>query len=150
MRLISLGLTIAMAFATAATLVLIVLGGTLGDALARYGEVGSAFSWAWNILRWPIAFGLVLALFAVIYTVAPDHARRSWRAIAPGSVVGAVLWLALSGLFALYTSFSNSYTKTYGTLATGIVLLLWLNYTAWAILYGAELNAQLERRRAGG
>ena len=56
------------------------------------------------------------------------------------------MWLALSGLFALYTSFSNSYTKTYGTLAGGIILLLWLNYSAWAILFGAELNAQLDRQ----
>ena len=56
------------------------------------------------------------------------------------------MWIVLSGLFALYTAFSNSYTKTYGTLAGGIVLLLWLNYTAWAILFGAELNAELDRQ----
>jgi membrane protein len=56
------------------------------------------------------------------------------------------MWIALSGLFALYTAFSNSYAKTYGTLAGGIVLLLWLNYTAWAILFGAELNAELDRQ----
>jgi len=55
-----------------------------------------------------------------------------------------VLWIALSGLFALYTSLSDSYTKTYGTLAGGIILLLWLNYTAWAILFGAELNSELD------
>ena len=56
------------------------------------------------------------------------------------------MWLALSGLFALYTSFSGSYSKTYGALAGGIVLLLWLNYTAWAILFGAELNSELDRQ----
>jgi membrane protein len=56
------------------------------------------------------------------------------------------MWLALSGLFALYTSFSNSYSKTYGALAGGIVLLLWLNYTAWSILFGAELNSELDRQ----
>ena len=56
------------------------------------------------------------------------------------------MWVALSGLFALYTAFANSYTKTYGTLAGGIVLLLWLNYTAWSILFGAELNSELDRR----
>ena len=64
------------------------------------------------------------------------------------------MWLALSGLFALYTAFTNSYSKTYGTLAGGIILLLWLNYTAWGILFGAELNAELDRqadiRAAGG
>ena len=56
------------------------------------------------------------------------------------------MWLALSGLFALYTSLSSSYSKTYGSLAGGIVLLLWLNYTAWAILFGAELNSELDRQ----
>jgi membrane protein len=58
------------------------------------------------------------------------------------------MWLALSGLFALYTSFSSSFTRTYGSLAGGIVLLLWLNYSAWAVLFGAELNSELERRRS--
>lgn len=56
------------------------------------------------------------------------------------------MWIVLSGLFALYTSFSNSYSRTYGALATGIVLLLWLNYSAWAILFGAELNSELDRQ----
>ena len=53
----------------------------------------------------------------------------------------------LSGLFALYTSYSSSYTRTYGSIAGAIVLLLWLNYSAWAVLYGAELNSELDRRR---
>jgi hypothetical protein len=63
-------------------------------------------------------------------------------------------WLALSGLFALYVTFAGNYTKTYGTLASGIILLLWLNYSAFALLYGAELNSELDRqadiRAAGG
>jgi membrane protein len=56
--------------------------------------------------------------------------------------------LILSGLFALYVTFLGSYSKTYGSLATGVILMLWLNYTAWAILFGAELNSELERRRS--
>jgi len=69
-------------------------------------------------------------------------------------VLGGLLWLALSGLFALYVTFAGNYTKTYGTIASGIILLLWLNYSAFALLYGAELNAELDRqadiRAAGG
>ena len=56
------------------------------------------------------------------------------------------MWLVLSGLFALYTSFSDSYSRTYGALASGIVLLLWLNYSAFALLFGAELNSELDRQ----
>jgi membrane protein len=70
----------------------------------------------------------------------------TWKWVTPGSLIGGLMWVALSGLFALYTAFSDSYTKTYGTLAGGIVLLLWLNYTAWSILFGAELNAELDRQ----
>ena len=95
-----------------------------------------------------------MLFFAIIYYIAPNRPQRSWKWISPGSLLGGTLWLALSGLFALYTSFSDSYTKTYGTLAGGVVLLLWLNYTAWAILFGAELNSELDReaeiRAAGG
>jgi membrane protein len=66
--------------------------------------------------------------------------------LTPGSIVAALAWLALSGLFALYTSYSGSYSRTYGSIAGAIVLLLWLYYSAVAILFGAELNAQLERQ----
>ena len=144
-KLISIGLVLVSALVTAGMLLLIVLGGTLGDAISRRTHNGG-FAWAWNLLRWPIAFGAVLVLFALIYYLAPNEEQHHWRWVTVGSVTGAVMWLALSGLFALYTSFSDSYTKTYGTLATGIILLLWLNYSAWAILFGAELNAQLDRQ----
>ena len=65
----------------------------------------------------------------------------------PGSLVGGLSWLALSGIFALWTDISDSYSKTYGALASGIILLLWLHYSAMALLFGAELNAELERQK---
>jgi membrane protein len=145
-RLIAIILVVATGLVTAGMLLLIVLGGTLGDAIAKKTVLGTGFLWVWNILRWPLAFCVVLALFALIYYLAPNQDQRDWKWITPGSLIGGLMWIALSGLFALYTSFSNSYTKTYGSLAGGIVLLLWLNYTAWSILFGAELNAELDRQ----
>ena len=153
-RIISIVLVVATGIATAGMLLLIVLGGTLGDAIARKAHFGGAFTWIWNIARWPIALVAVVLFFALVYYVAPNIEHRRWQWVTPGSVLGALGWIALSGLFALYTAFSDSYSKTYGTLAGGIVLLLWLNYTAWAILFGAELNSELDRqadiRAAGG
>jgi membrane protein len=153
-RLISVVLVGASGIVTAGMLLLIVLGGKLGDAIAAKADLGGAFTWFWNVFRWPLAFMVVLLLFALIYYLAPNADQRSWKWVTPGSLVGSLIWLALSGLFALYTSFSSSYTKTYGSLAGGIVLLLWLNYSAWAVLFGAELNAELDRqadiRAAGG
>ena len=126
-------------------MLLVIFGGTLGDAIARRISFGGGFHWIWNVARWPIAFVAVVLLFQLVYYAAPNKEPRGWKWITPGSVLGSLLWLGLSGLFALYTTFSNSYTKTYGTLAGGIVLLLWLNYSAWALLFGAELNSELER-----
>ena len=65
-----------------------------------------------------------------------------------------MLWLGLSALFQLYVTYAGHYSKTYGALATGVILLLWLNYSAFALLFGAELNSELDRqadiRAAGG
>ena len=145
-RLISLVLVLTSGFVLAGMLLLIVFGGKLGDAIARKAQFSGAFTWFWDVFRWPVAFVGVLLLFALIYYLAPNAEQRSWRWITPGSLVGSLMWLVLSGLFALYTAFSSSYSKTYGSLAGGIVLLLWLNYSAWAVLFGAELNAELGRR----
>lgn len=154
LRLISILLVVATGIATAGMLLLVVLGGTLGDAIATKAHLGGAFTWAWNLARWPIAFSAVLLFFALVYYLAPNVGSHRWRWITPGSLIGGLMWIVLSALFALYTAFSNSYSRTYGALAGGIVLLLWLNYTAWAILFGAELNSELDRqseiRAAGG
>lgn len=145
---ISTGLT------TAGVFLLIVLGGSLGDAIAKQAHLGGAFQWTWGVLRWPVAFCAILLFFALVYYLGPNKEQRNWKWITPGSLLGSLLWLVLSGLFALYVTFAGNYTKTYGTLATGIILLLWLNYSAFALLYGAELNSELERqadvRAAGG
>ena len=152
-RLIAIVLVALTGLVTAGVFILIVFGGPVGEAIADQANLGSAFELLWAILRWPIAFLAVLLFFAIVYYLAPDVEHRSWKWISPGSIVGGILWLALSGLFALYTTFAGSYDKTYGSLAGAIVLLLWLNYSAFAILFGAELNSELDRQadiRASG
>jgi membrane protein len=153
-RLLAVVLVLLTGLATAGVFILIVFGGPLGEAIADQANLGGAFELLWAILRWPIAFAAVLLFFAIVYYLAPNVEHRSWKWISPGSLLGGILWLALSGLFAVYTSFAGSYDKTYGALAGAIVLLLWLNYSAFAILFGAELNAELDRqadiRAAGG
>jgi membrane protein len=152
-RLIGLLLVASTGVMIAALFVLIVFGGPVGEAIADQARLGGAFDLLWAILRWPLAFAGILLFFALVYYLAPDTEPRNWKWITPGSIVGGVLWLALSGLFALYTSFAGSYDRTYGSLAAGIILLLWLNFSAVAVLYGAELNAELDRQadvRASG
>jgi membrane protein len=153
-RWIAIVLVVATGLTTAGVFLLIVVGGSLGDAIAKKAGLGTVFHWTWAIVRWPLAFCAILLFFALVYYLGPNKQQRSWRWVTPGSVVGGALWLLLSGLFALYVTFAGNYTKTYGTLASGIILLLWLNYSAFSLLYGAELNAELDRqadiRAAGG
>jgi membrane protein len=145
-RLLALLLVVLTGLVTATVFVLIVFGGPLGDAVARRAHLGNEFTVAWDVLRWPIALLGILAFFAIVYWLAPNRTPRSWKWVTPGSVIGGLLWLAISALFSLYTSYSSSYDRTYGSLAGVIILLLWLNYSAVALLFGAELNAELERR----
>jgi membrane protein len=153
-RVIAIVLVLLTGLVTAGVFLLIVFGGPIGEAIARRADLGSQFTLVWDLLRWPIAFVAILFFFAIVYYLAPNVEHRNWKWISPGSVVGSVAWLVLSALFALYTSFSSSYGRTYGSLAGAIVLLLWLNYSAMALLFGAELNAELDRqadiRAAGG
>lgn len=154
-RGIAILLVVVSGITTAGLFLLIVVGGKLGDAIARKADaLGGGFNLVWDLLRWPIAFAAILLFFAFVFYLAPNRDQRNWKWVTPGSLIGAVLWLALSGLFALYVTFAGNYTKTYGTIASGVILLLWLNYSAFALLFGAELNAELDRqadiRAAGG
>ena len=153
-RWIAIVLVVATGITTAGVFLLIVVGGALGDAIAKKAGLGGAFQWTWAIVRWPLTFVAILLFFALVYYLGPNKDQRNWKWVTPGSVVGGALWLALSGLFALYVTFAGNYTKTYGTLASGIILLLWLNYSSFALLFGAELNSELDRqadiRAAGG
>jgi membrane protein len=145
-RVYSILLVAATGVTTATLFLLIVFGGPLGEAIADRARLGPVWDVIWGIFRWPLAFSTILLFLAFVYYLAPNRPQRDWKWITPGSIVGGLVWLAVSGLFALYTSLSDSYDRTYGSLAGGIVLLLWLNYSAMALLFGAELNSELDRQ----
>src|SRR5207248_150996 len=97
---------------------------------------------------WPILIAGLLAAFATILYLGlnlADEGRR-WKFITPGAVVAAVIWLAVSGLFAVYTAKFGSYNKAWGSLSAVIVMLTWLWLSSLALLVGAELNAEIEAR----
>ncbi|TML80832.1 MAG: YihY/virulence factor BrkB family protein [Actinobacteria bacterium] len=148
-RGIAILLVVTSGITTAGIFLLIVVGGALGDSISKKAGLGGAFQWAWGIARWPVAFCAILLFFGLVYYLAPNKEQRSWKWITPGSAVGGLLWLLLSGLFAVYVTYAGNYTKTYGTIASGVILLLWLNYSAFALLFGAELNAELDRQADG-
>jgi membrane protein len=115
----------------------------LGGALGLEGPV----TWLWWTLEWPLlALGL-LAAFAVLYYFGPDVDHRRWQLVTPGAAVALVVWLLASGGFAVYAGLFGSYNKTWGSLSAVIVTLTWLWLTSFALLFGGEINSEVERSR---
>jgi membrane protein len=103
-----------------------------------------------GFLRWPILAGVAILALAIVYRYAPNRAEPRWRWISWGAVAATSLWLAGSISFTIYVSRIGSHDKTYGSLGALIILLLWFYLTAYVILAGAELNAEVERRGTRG
>jgi len=110
--------------------------------------LGQAGKLAASIVRWVVLALLVLVALAVVYRFAPDRANPRWRWVSGGAVVALLLWLLGSIGFSWYVDKFGNYNQTYGALAAVIILLLWLYLSAFAVLLGAELDAETERQTA--
>jgi membrane protein len=137
---------IGIAFLLVATLLM--FGPPIERLLASHaGPVSGAVGWVWWIAQWPILLVGLLTAFATLLYLGPDVEHPRWELVTPGSIVAALLWLAVSGAFAAYTATFGSYNKTWGTLSAVIVMLTWLWLTGMALLLGAEINSETERWR---
>ncbi len=146
-RLVALGLVIAMGGAIALIVFLLILGPFAQRGAENLLGMESVLSWAWWVLQWPILISGLLVAFALLQYFGPDVEHRAWRFVTPGSVIAVVVWLAVSAGFAVYTGLFESYNKTWGSLSAVIVTLTWLWLTGLALLFGGEVNAEVERSR---
>lgn len=144
-RLVAIGLMLALVLLMSSALIILLYGGKLGGLVASYFGLGSVFSIAWAILRWPVVLAFVLLAFNLLYLYAPNLKHWDWHWLMPGTVVGVGLWLLVSFGFDFYLSYFNTYDMTYGSLGTVVVLLLWFYLTGIAILVGGEVNSEIER-----
>jgi membrane protein len=126
---------------------MLILGPHLSDWVGNAVGLESVVSWIWWAAQWPILIGGLLGAFAGILYLGPNIEHRRFSLVTPGSVLAVLLWLAASGLFAVYVSMFGSYNKAWGTLAAVIIMLTWLWLSSLALLLGAEVNAELERSR---
>jgi membrane protein len=145
---IRVGLTVAVGLMLVVSALIVVFTGDLADRFGRLIGLGSAGITVWNIAKWPVLLVLVSLMFAILYWASPNARHGGFRWVSPGGVLAVVLWLILSGGFAVYVSNFASYNKTYGALAGVVVFLVWLWLSNLAILLGAEVDAELERSRA--
>jgi membrane protein len=126
---------------TAITLALVASGNVaqaVGDALG----LGQAAVTAWNIAKWP-----VIVIVVSLYHVAPNVKQPKFRWFTLGGFLALVLWVIASAAFGFYVANFGSYNKTYGSLGAIITFLVWMWITNNVLLFGAEVNAELERGR---
>jgi len=107
-----------------------------------------ALKWVFQILGWLVLLVIVMAVLALLYRVAPDRDAPKVKWVSVGAVVATVIWLLASIGFSIYSSTFGNYAKTYGVFAGIVVLLFWLWISAYAILLGAEINAEVEQQTA--
>ena len=115
----------------------------VGDAIG----LGSATVTAWDIAKWPVMAVVISAIFSLLYYATPNVRQPRFRWFTVGGLVALVVWVVASAGFAFFVTHFSSYNRTYGSLAAVVVLLVWLWISNLALLFGAELNAEIERAR---
>ena len=143
MLLVTLVLVVLVAVAVLALIVSGPLTQSLGNALG----LGSTAVLAWRLAKWPLLLIVAVVIVATLYYATPNVKQTKFRWLSIGALVAIVVWALLSLAFGFYVANFSSYNKTYGALAGVIVFLLWLWLTNLALLFGAELDAELERGR---
>ncbi|HET7750372.1 MAG TPA: YihY/virulence factor BrkB family protein [Terriglobales bacterium] len=144
-RLLAIGLMFAVGTLAILALALMVVGPGFGRWLAGKAGLGGVFVALWPYLRWALSIACAVLSIELIYMWAPS-VRRRFRSTLPGAVIALVTWLVLSSGLGLYLRNFGKLNKTYGTLAAAVALLLWLYWTAFSILIGAQFNAETMRK----
>jgi membrane protein len=144
--LLSLVHTVVLAVLLIVALALMILGPQVMGWLAGLLGLEQLFVTVWSWARWPVIVLLLMIVVAMIYTVLPN-VRQPFRLITPGSVLSVLVWVAASLGFSFYVQRFANYSATYGSLGAVVVLLFYFFLSSAVLLFGAELNAVLLRRR---
>jgi membrane protein len=144
LRGVSLLLTLMFMLLGAIALALIVVVPPLLEALAPAAVV----TWLVSVGRFLLLAGVLLVALAVVYRYAPDREEARWEWVSPGAGAAVVIWIVASILFSVYVENFGTFGETYGSLAGVVILLLWFYISAFIVLLGAELNAEIEHQTA--
>lgn len=145
-RLSAIYVTFAVGGMTTVALSAMLVGPHFGRELARVFNVSSTFVTVWPVMRWTLVLTCALAAIGMLYCVGSNR-KHTWRQQVTGSLFAVAVWIASSGLLGIYLRQFSYFNAMYGTLASFIVLMMWLQFAAMAILLGAELNVELEKQK---
>jgi membrane protein len=146
-RPVQLAVTIVMIALLALSAVAVVITGGLATQVGNVVGAGKTAVTVWDIAKWPVLVLVVAIMFSILYWAAPNVRQPGFRWLTPGGILAVLVWIVASAVFAFYVANFSSYNKTYGTLGGVVAFLVWLWISNLAVLFGAELNAELERGR---
>jgi len=141
---IQLLITLVAVILVAIIALMLVVSGSVAEAIGEQIGLGDTAVTVWQIAKWPVMVAVVVAL---LYYATPNVKGRRFRWISPGAALAVIVWAIASAGFALYVANFGSYNATYGALAGVIVMLVWLWITNVALLVGVQFDAELERER---
>jgi membrane protein len=146
-KAVDIGSTVVLMTLVLASLVMIFVGGRFADDLLDFAGLGPTAAQVWSLIRWPGGVALAMLAFNYVYYITPDVRQRAFHWLTPGAVVGVLIWLMASYGLSTYVSRIGDVGAIYGTFTAAIVLVGWLWLTFVALLFGAELNAEIEREK---
>ncbi|WP_411719644.1 YihY/virulence factor BrkB family protein [Mycetocola sp.] len=126
---------------------ILVLSGDIAEAVGNMIGLPDAAILVWDLAKWPVLAVLAMLILAMLYYTTPNVRQHKFRWLTIGSATALVVWAAATLGFFFYVSNFGNYDRTYGTLGGVIVFLLWLYLSNMAILYGAEVDSEIERVR---
>ena len=137
------GFTLLLTFAGIVVMILLLAAISLPTYLGTLG-LPTWLNVIIRVIRWVLTLGLMMGMLALIYAWAPSRRRPKLRWATSGAIVAALLWLIVSIAFSFYLGHFGSYNKTYGSAAAIVITLTWFWLSAFFVLIGAEINAELE------
>jgi membrane protein len=148
-RPLSIGLAVLIGLLLITALAVMIVGPQFGTWLSGRLHLSLLWQWIWPYIHWTISIGFTVVAVEVLYFLGPNVKQRFFATL-PGAILAVGCWIGLSYLLGIYfRSFAN-FNKTYGTLGAAIALMVWLYWTGFAMLVGAELNAELAKKTKKG
>lgn len=145
-RLLAVGLTAICGALFLGGLATIMVGPRFGEWLATRMDVPQLFTFLWPYLHWSLAIAFTVVGVELLYFLAPCNKPRFVDTL-PGAVLTVGAWLALSSLLGIYFRHFANYSRIYGTLGGFVAFMIWFQWTSFAMLIGAEINAELAKLR---
>jgi membrane protein len=144
-RSLALGLTFVTGILFLIAFGVMIVGPQFGEWLAARIHLSRLFVLLWPAIHWTIAIAFTVLAVEALYFFAPNIKQR-FLATLPGAVLAVGCWIGMSYLLGIYFRHFAHFDRTYGTLGAAIALMVWLYWTGFAMLVGAELNAELAKR----